>query len=184
MKKQNSSIKAHLLWSALILLSLVAVSAIPFALAQSRNRGTRQSGKQSWQVQRAPAQSQLPTLSSGSIGMNRLLVPPVLQLPQVVLYDQYNNAGTNATVSATFTDFPTFNSDLADDFVVTAGQEWTVQSIDADGTYFGGVGPANSFNVFFYTNNAGVPGTRIYSATNQPWTQSGSTFNVYEWHWE
>src|SRR5205814_7175566 len=52
MKKQNSSIKAHLLWSALILLSLLAVCAIPFALAQSRNRGTRQSGKQSRQVQR------------------------------------------------------------------------------------------------------------------------------------
>src|SRR5206468_5855302 len=41
MKKQiNPSIKAHLLRSAFILLSLVAVSAIPFALAQSRSRGT------------------------------------------------------------------------------------------------------------------------------------------------
>src|SRR5258705_9539255 len=39
-KKQiNPSIKAHLLRSAFILLSLVAVSAIPFALAQSRSRG-------------------------------------------------------------------------------------------------------------------------------------------------
>ncbi len=37
MKKQtNPSIKAHLLWSALILLSLVAVCAIPFALAQRK----------------------------------------------------------------------------------------------------------------------------------------------------
>ena len=35
MKKQtNPSIKAHLLWSALILLTLVAVCAIPFALGQ------------------------------------------------------------------------------------------------------------------------------------------------------
>src|SRR5436309_2911487 len=41
MKKQiNPSIKAHLLRSAFILLALVAVSAIPFALAQSRSRGT------------------------------------------------------------------------------------------------------------------------------------------------
>src|SRR6266496_2373325 len=41
MKKQtNPSIKAHLLWSALILLSLLAICAIPFALAQSRSRGT------------------------------------------------------------------------------------------------------------------------------------------------
>jgi hypothetical protein len=41
MKKQiNSSIKAQILRSAFILLSLVAVGAIPFALAQSRSRGT------------------------------------------------------------------------------------------------------------------------------------------------
>jgi hypothetical protein len=41
MKKQkNPSIKAHLLWSALILLALLAVCAIPFTLAQSRSRGT------------------------------------------------------------------------------------------------------------------------------------------------
>ena len=41
MKKQiNPSIKAHLLRSAFILLSLVAVSAIPFSLAHSRSPGT------------------------------------------------------------------------------------------------------------------------------------------------
>ncbi|PYL67161.1 MAG: hypothetical protein DMF28_09830, partial [Verrucomicrobia bacterium] len=41
MKKQTKhSIKAHLLWSALILLALLAVCAIPFTLAQSRSRGT------------------------------------------------------------------------------------------------------------------------------------------------
>src|SRR5882762_1479595 len=40
MKKQiNPSIKAHLLRSALILLSLIAICAIPFALAQSHGRG-------------------------------------------------------------------------------------------------------------------------------------------------
>ncbi len=49
MKKQiNPSIKAHLLWSALILLALLAVCAIPFALAQ------RNSVKQSEQSQKAP----------------------------------------------------------------------------------------------------------------------------------
>jgi hypothetical protein len=41
MKKQsNPSIKAQLLRSALIVLSLFAIGAIPFSLAQSRNRGT------------------------------------------------------------------------------------------------------------------------------------------------
>ena len=40
MKRQiNPSIKAQILRSAFILLSLVAISAIPFALAQSRSRG-------------------------------------------------------------------------------------------------------------------------------------------------
>jgi hypothetical protein len=47
MKKQhNPSIKAHLLWSALILLSLLVVCAIPFALAQ-RNATTRTWAKRS-----------------------------------------------------------------------------------------------------------------------------------------
>src|SRR5437773_626323 len=44
MKKQNPSIKAHLLWSALILLSLLAICAIPFALAQ---RNSTKQSKQS-----------------------------------------------------------------------------------------------------------------------------------------
>ena len=45
MKKQiNPTIKAHLIRSAFYLLLLVAVCAIPFALAQSRSRGTTNPG--------------------------------------------------------------------------------------------------------------------------------------------
>ena len=41
MKKQiNPTIKAHLIRGAFYLLLLLAVCAIPFALAQSRSRGT------------------------------------------------------------------------------------------------------------------------------------------------
>src|SRR6266446_2335283 len=41
MKKQiNPTIKAHLMRGAFYLLSLLAVCAIPFALGQSRSRGT------------------------------------------------------------------------------------------------------------------------------------------------
>jgi len=78
-------------------------------------------------------QSQLPTTSSGAIGVGRLLILANPKLLQVVLYDQYNNASPNHTRSATFTDFPNSSSDLADDFVVPGGQTWNVQSIDADG---------------------------------------------------
>ncbi|PYL77927.1 MAG: hypothetical protein DMF26_02335, partial [Verrucomicrobia bacterium] len=45
MKKQiNPTIKAHLIRGAFYLLLLVAVGAIPFALAQSRSRGTTKRG--------------------------------------------------------------------------------------------------------------------------------------------
>ena len=61
-----------------------------------------------------------------------LTLPPTLPAT-VVLYEQYNDVGNSSTTSATFTDFPTTNSDLADDFVVPGGQTWQVQSIDAAG---------------------------------------------------
>ena len=80
--------------------------------------------------------------------------------------------------SATFTDFPTTNSDLADDFVVPGGQTWQVQSIDAAGVSFNGTGPATDWNVFFYADSAGFPGTQIYSAVHQPVALSGNTFSV------
>ena len=81
-------------------------------------------------------------------------------------------------MSATFTDFPTFSSDLADDFVVPAGQTWNVQSIDAQGTYFNGAGPATNWNVYIYSDSATFPGTQVFSAINQPVTQVGTTFTV------
>src|SRR6266403_1580365 len=212
MKKQiNPTIKAHAIRGAFYLLLLVAVCAIPFALAQSRSRGTtEQSAKLTvnpnvaanvYLTQNAPpssgaAQSQLssvrergsvpglprtsliPQRNSGVLGAHLVVAPPAPKPPEVVLYDQYNNSANYATVSATFTDSPSHNCDLADDFVVPGGQTWNVQSIDADGLYFNGSGPANSLNVFFYSDSAGFPGTQVYSTTNQPFTQSGTTFTV------
>src|ERR1700686_2204875 len=126
----------------------------------------------------AIGQFQFPTTNSGPARAHMITIPPMPKAPQVVLYDQYNNASTSATLSATFTDFPTFSSDLADDFVVPAGQTWNVQSIDADGVYFNGAGPATSWNVFIYANSAGLPGMQIFSATNQSVTVVGTTYTV------
>jgi hypothetical protein len=53
-----------------------------------------------------------------------------------------------------------------------------VQSIDADGVYFNGVGPATDWNVFIYTDSGGLPGTQIFSATNIPIVQVGTTFTA------
>ena len=183
MKTQiNPTTKAHLIRGASYLLLLVAVCTIPFALAQ-RNAASRSvaqlfSVRERGSMAGLPRTSLIPQRNSGVLGAHLVVAPPAPNAPQVVLYDQYNNAGTFATVSATFTDSPPNNCDLADDFVVPGGQTWSVQSIDADGVYFNGSGPANSFNVFFYINNGSFPGTQVYSAANQSFTQNGTTFTV------
>src|SRR5262245_55030112 len=221
MKKQiNPTIKAHLIRGAFYLLLLVAVCAIPFALAQRntmkrgvvnqaskskmatklaaagsargaaaattlsgdhRKAAPRDSRFSATDVRPAPSLpriSQVPQKTTGARAAHVIPMLPPPKAPQVVLYDQYNNNGPNATLSATFTDFPDFSADLADDFVVPAGDTWNVESIDADGIYFNGPGPATDWNVFIYTDNAGLPGTQVYSTTNQPVSVNGTTFTV------
>ena len=140
MKKQiHPSIKAHLLWSALILLSLLAVCAIPFALAQRNSTkqsvakpnavpsinlqsidGTVSAQPQSPKVSR----TDLPTKTSEPRVPNFSL-PPVPKLPAITLYDQLNNPGTISTGSQDFeTANNAFDDFTADDFVVPAGQTW------------------------------------------------------------
>ncbi|MDQ2806925.1 MAG: hypothetical protein M3Z04_08455, partial [Chloroflexota bacterium] len=92
----------------------------------------------------------------------------------VVLYDQYNNAGTNATVSQDFEAAnDAFDNQAADDFVVPAGPAWTISEVDVQGVYFNGSGPAASFNVYFYQDTGTLPGTQVYAATGLAY--SGST---------
>jgi len=172
-KKQiNSSIKAHLLRSALILLSLLAICAIPFALAQSRSRETTKRS-----VASRTDQSQLPTKTIGPLGVPAFQMPPVPKLPAVVLYDQLNNPGTFAVSSQEFPDSPAFTDFSADDFVVPSGQTWTITEVDAEGVYLG-PGPADNFNVFVYQNNGSLPGTQVYSATAQSYVNSAGVFQV------
>jgi hypothetical protein len=222
----NAAIKAHLIRGAFYLLLLLAVCAIPFALAQSRSRGTTKrsvanpasnssmaakfaaaqpasgaaqatklSGVHSKAASQSnagsrllpydlrgvpdlPSISQFPQKTSGVRAAHMIRIPRPPKAPQVVLYDQYDNSGANATLSATFTDFPDFDADLADDFVVPAGQTWNVESIDADGVYFNGSGPATDWNVFIYADNAGLPGAQVYGILNQPVSVVGTTFTV------
>src|ERR1043166_7436174 len=171
MKKQNPSIKAHLLWSALILLTLVALCAIPFALAQSRSRGTiKQSVVQAVSNQIAAANMyppQAPTTSNRAVfaPANAARVkPPLPAAPNVVLYDQINNpAPTPGGVTSQDFEaaFDAFDSFAADDFVVPAGQTWNITEVDVAGEYSVGGGPAASFHVFFYSDSATLPGTLV-----------------------
>jgi hypothetical protein len=170
MKKQlNPNIKAHLLRSAFYLLLLLGVCAIPFALAQRQLlRNDVQSTNLPW--------SQVPQTTTRA---HPISVPAPPQAPQVILYDQYDNAGTNATSSQDFeASLDAFDDELADDFVVPGGQTWNVDSIDADGVYFNGAGPAQNFNVRFYSNSGGLPGALVDSRIGMSYVQVGSTFTV------
>jgi len=198
MKKQiNPSTKGHLIRGPFYLLLLVAVCAIPFALAQRNTTARRMaqpktSSAMSAVMPRSQGEmpndvmplfsaarvSQFPLRNSGVGALKPLRVLPPPKAPAVVLYDQYNNLGTNVTLSATFTDLPSSNADLADDFLVPVGQTWRVLSIDADGAYFNGTGPATDWNVFIYADNGGLPGTQVYSTLQQPVTVNGTTFTV------
>src|ERR1043166_7919500 len=205
MKKQiNPSIKAQNIPRAFYLLLLLAVCAIPFALAQRGSRGAAKASVTNASPQavsmppmagtvpagiashvRGTEQSQLPKISrtdlptkrSGPM-LSRVPIVPYPKAPQVVLYDQLNNPGTVSTLSQVFSDFPTFSSDLADDFVVPSGQTWNVSEVDAQGVYFNGPGPADSFNVYFYQSSGGLPGTVVYSATAQSYVNNSGVFQV------
>ena len=170
MKRRSSpSIRAQVIRGSFYLLLLVAVCVIPFALGQENATDSPVNPtKSSFAVEHATSEA---AETQGS-------PTPFPEATAVVVWDQYNNAGTAVTLSATFTDAPAMNSDLADDFIVPAGNAWEVRSIDVDGAYFNGPGPANSFTVFFYSDNDGFPGSQIY-ASLVPWTQNGSTFTLY-----
>jgi len=91
-----------------------------------------------------------------------------------VLYDQTAGVGTISEVSQNFeASFDIYDCQGADDFEVPAGETWSIESIDVPGAYFNGVGPANSFNVWFYNDAAGLPGTEAASALNASYTDPG-----------
>ena len=126
----------------------------------------------------AGAGGRLPETNSGPAGAHGE-IPGAPKYPQVVLYDQYNNAGPNATSSQDFeAAFDPFDDELADDFVVPGGPNWNVESIDADGVYFNGPGPSASFNVRFYANSGTLPGALVATRLAQAYVQGGSTFSI------
>ena len=91
MNKQPTTIKKYLL-GGVFLLTLAFVIVMPQALGQSRNLA----GKQS-----VAASMHTPQVASPEAAAHKLPILPMPQAPQVVLYDQYNNASPNATRSTT-----------------------------------------------------------------------------------
>ena len=109
---------------------------------------------------RMPAASHaLPIPESGTL--------PAPNSPLAVLYDQTDNAGTNGFPSQNFEAINNaYDNAGADDFTVpiTDGV-WSIEAVDILGSY-SGLGPLASVDVVFYADDAGLPGTAVYTATN------------------
>lgn len=91
----------------------------------------------------------------------------------VVLYDQYNNIGSSMYGSTNFEPLNNAHDTfIADDFVIPNGEFWAITTVEAKGAIFGTVASA-SVNVFFYTDNAGLPDTQVGTRLNQTYSGAG-----------
>jgi hypothetical protein len=120
-------------------------NALKFPYSTVRDRNTPTTSRPTGTAKRI---SQAPLKFSGPTGTHTFRILPQPRAPKVVLYDQYDNGSGAATSSQDFEaandPFDSFN---ADDFVVPAGQTWNITEVDAQGAYFNGAGPADSFHV-------------------------------------
>lgn len=85
--------------------------------------------------------------------------------PRAVLYDQMDGDSATGSSSQDFEEVnDTFDSEIADDFVVPDGERWSIEGVDVIGQYEDDAGPADSFHVAFYANAADdLPGALVAS---------------------
>lgn len=72
------------------------------------------------------------------------------------LYDQSTLCSGTAWPSQFFPDFAA-GVDLADDFTVPSGEQWTLGAVSAPGVFSGAANPLQSANVFVWSNSGGLP---------------------------
>ncbi|MDH3268073.1 MAG: T9SS type A sorting domain-containing protein [Ignavibacteria bacterium] len=94
-----------------------------------------------------------------------------------VLYDQTVGTNTNAYSSQDFgVANDIYDAQIADDFTATG--DWTITDVVVNGSYSLS-GPADGFNIFFYSDAAGIPGTEVYSEMSAPYVFDGvSLFTI------
>jgi hypothetical protein len=176
-RRVNPPVEAHLIRGAFYLLFLLAVCAIPFALAQ------RTTAKQST----VGSTMQLPTVSSDS-GPAASAVPMPGFPTGGAIYNQYDNPANKPPLGIGSQKFEpamaAFDDQAADDFVINAPPPpifLYTTGVRVMGEYSQGGGPASSFNVYLYTNGAGnLPGSLIASFLNRPYTGTPPDF-VIRW---
>lgn len=99
-----------------------------------------------------------------SIGAHSAKIAPVMHpTKSKMLWNQNSNSNGQSVVSQNFTSgsYSTYDSQGADDFVVPTGQKWKISEVDVTGVYFNGYGPATSEDVYFYSDNGGMPGALV-----------------------
>ena len=85
------------------------LSGVHSKAASQSNAGSRLLPYDVRSAPNLPRMSQLPQRTSGVGAAHILPIPRAPKAPQVVLYDQYDNASALATIFAAFTDFPMFD---------------------------------------------------------------------------
>ncbi|MEW5988930.1 MAG: hypothetical protein AB1791_20080 [Chloroflexota bacterium] len=87
---------------------------------------------------------------------------------------------TNSITSQEFeAGFSTFDNQAADDFVVPAGETWTIGTVYVGGVYFNGAGPTPLVDVYFYNDSSGLPGIEVYANTNSAaFTDAGGSLTI------
>jgi hypothetical protein len=101
-----------------------------------------------------------------------------------VFWDQYNKAATEPPVGIGSQQFEpamaAFDDQAADDFII--GNGWGaayMTGVRVMGEYSAGGGPASSFNIYFYQNDAGnLPGALIVSFMDLPYVATTPDFLI------
>ena len=93
--------------------------------------------------------------------------PAASQAPDAfeILWDQTGNPSGSCAPTQDFLDLGAVVQ-AADDFIITESLGWTIQQVFIDGVYSLGDGPAGSWDIYIYDNDAGDPGDLVYSDLN------------------
>lgn len=89
------------------------------------------------------------------------------------LWNQNSNFSGGGVDSTNFTSGTSYNSAAADDFIVPAGETWTVKEVDVSNACYNGT-CQDSFNITFFANAKGLPGKIVKTFSNVSCTNSDS----------
>ena len=105
----------------------------------------------------------LPCVAAPVVSTNQGGGPAVQPVGRDTLYDQTGTAGDNGFSSQDFeTAYDAYDAQAGDDFVVPAGETWTIDYVAVVGSW-SVAGPANSVNIEFYADGGGLPGASVCS---------------------